>query len=199
MDYYEQIASHCQGTIETIAMSVDHIADRLQRGCDLMTSALLDDGKIIACGNGADGALAQLFVSNLLGRFEQERPALPALSLGADSASLTGIIQSNSVNEIFSRQLRALGQPGDVLLCINSGGSSPSLLRAVQAALERNMTVLLLSNDADTELGTLIRAEDVELRIEAPHQAQLIEVFTLVLNCCCELIEQNLFGDFQQD
>ena len=197
MDYYEQIASHCQGTIETIAMSVDHIADRLQRGCELMTAALLADGKIIACGNGSDAALAQLFVSNLLGRLDQERPALPALCLGADSASLTGILQSSSANEIFSRQLRALGQPGDVLLCINSGDSSPSLFRAVQAALERNMTVLLLTNASDTELGTLIRTEDVELRIDAPRQAQLIEVYTMALNCCCTLVEQSLFDGFQ--
>ena len=199
MDYYERIAAHCQDSINAIALSVDQLADGLQRGCDLMTTSLLADGKIITCGNGAGAALAQLFASNLLGRFSQERPALPALALGADSASLTGIAGSSGGNEVFSRQLRALGQPGDVLLCINSGDDSPSLLRAVQAALERNMAVILLSHAQDTELGTLIRAEDVELRIDAPGPGQLAEVQTLALNLCCELIEQNLFGPLQQD
>ncbi|NND69855.1 MAG: SIS domain-containing protein [Halioglobus sp.] len=195
MDHYERIARHCQDTIESIAMSVDQLAGPLEEAAALMTTALLADGKIIACGNGADAALAQLFVCQLLGRFEQERPALPALSLASDGAAVTAVTQHGGVNDAFARQLRALGQPGDVLLCINSAEGGGNLLRAVQAAMERNMAVVLLTNTDDGELGSLMRAEDAVLRIQAARTGQRIELFTLVLNCCSELIDQTLFGD----
>ena len=128
MDYYQIIAESFQSTIETIALSVDQLAGPIENGCQLMTQALLEDRKIVACGNGVDAALAQLFTSNLLSRFEHERPALPALTLGGDGASLTAIVQSSGVNDIFSRQVRALGQPGDVLLCISSSTGANNLL-----------------------------------------------------------------------
>lgn len=194
MEHYERIASHCQNTIESIAMSVDQLAGGLEEAAALMTAALLAEGKIITCGNGADAALAQLFVCQLLGRFEQERPALPALSLASDGAALTAVTQQGGANDAFARQLRALGQPGDILLCINSAEGSGNLLRAVQAAMERNMAVVLLTNADDGELGSLMRAEDAVLRIQAARSSQRIELFTLVLNCCSELIDRTLFG-----
>lgn len=199
MDYYNMIAGRFQRTIETIAMSVDNLAAPIEHASQLMTAALLADRKIIACGNGADAAMAQLFVSNLLGRFEHERPALPALALGSDSASMTAIAISGGVNDIFSRQLRALGNAGDVLLCINSSGGANNLLRAVQAAHERNMTVVALSNTHDRELGTLVQAEDVELLADAASEGQIVELQTMVIQCFCELIDHSLFGSFTQD
>lgn len=199
MDYYQIIADNFQSTIETIAMSVDDLAEPIERGSQLLAQALLEDRKIVACGNGVDAALAQLFASNLLSRFEHERPALPVLALGSDGASVTAIAQSSGINEIFSRQLRALGQPGDILLCINSSGSASNLLRAVQAAHERNMGVVALSNTGDTELGTLIRAEDAELLIEASRQPRIVEIHTMAIHCLCELIDHSLFGAYNQE
>lgn len=199
MDYYQIIAGNFQSTMETIAMSVDNLAQPIERGSQLMTGALLSDCKIISCGNGVDAALAQLFTSNLLSRFEHERPALPALSLAADSASLTAIAQHSGLNDIFSRQLRALGNAGDVLLCINSGAVAGNLIRAVQAAHERNMGVIVMSNSSDSELGTLIRAEDVELRIDASNQGGTASLHSMVIHCFCELIDQGLFGAYHQD
>ncbi len=195
MDHYERIAGHCQDTIEAIALSVDQLAEGLEEAVSLMTSALLADGKIIACGNGADAALAQLFVCQLLGRFEQERPALPAISLASDGAAATAATLHGGANDTFARPLRALGQPGDVLLCINSGESGGNLLRALQAAMERNMGIVLLTNTGEGELDSLVRSEDVVLRVEAARSSQRVELFTLVLNCCSELIDQGLFGD----
>lgn len=199
MDYYDTIAASFQGTIEAIAMSVDDLAGPIERGSQLMTQALLADRKIIACGNGVDGALAQLFAANLLNRFEQERPALPALALGADAVTATAIAQGNGLNDIFSRQVRALGQEGDVLLCINSGDSAASLLRAVQAALERNMSVVVMSNSRDSELGSLLRAEDVELRAAVSRPSRAVELHTMAIHCFCQLIDHSLFGSFSQD
>jgi len=194
MDYYQIIAENFQSTIETIALSVDNLAEPIERGSQLMAGALLEDRKIVACGNGVDAALAQLFTCNLLSRFEHERPALPALTLGGDGASITAIAHSSGVIDIFSRQLRALGQAGDVLLCINSSGGANNLLRAVQAAHERNMTVVALSNTGDSELSTLIRSEDVELRVDAPRQPRIVELHTMAIHCLCELIDHSLFG-----
>jgi phosphoheptose isomerase len=194
MDYYQIIAENFQNTIETIALSVDNLAEPIERGSQLMAGALLEDRKIVACGNGVDAALAQLFTCNLLSRFEHERPALPALTLGGDGASITAIAHSSGVIDIFSRQLRALGQAGDILLCINSSGGANNLLRAVQAAHERNMTVVALSNTGDSELSTLIRAEDVELRVDALRQSRIVELHTMAIHCLCELIDHSLFG-----
>ena len=198
MDHYPIIAENFQSTIETIALSVDNLAEPIERGSQLMTRALLEDRKIIACGNGVDAALAQLFTCNLLSRFEHERPALPALTLGGDGASITAITHSSGVVNIFSRQLRALGQAGDVLLCINSSGGANNLLRAVQAAHERNMTVVALSNAGDSEFSTLIRAQDVELRVDTRRQPRIVELHTMAIHCLCELIDHGLFGTYQE-
>ncbi|RLA58165.1 MAG: phosphoheptose isomerase [Gammaproteobacteria bacterium] len=198
MDYYQIIAENFQNTIETITLSVDNLAEPIERGSQLMAQALLEDRKIVACGNGVDAALAQLFVSNLLSRFEQERPALPALTLSSDGANITAIAHSSGVIDIFSRQLRALGQAGDILLCINSSDGANNLLRAVQAARERNMTVVALSNTGDGELSTLIRVEDVELRVDAPRQPRIVELHTMAIHCLCELIDHRLFGTYQE-
>ncbi|MCB1687554.1 MAG: SIS domain-containing protein [Halioglobus sp.] len=194
MDYYPIIADSFQNTIETIAMSVDDLAGAIAAGSQLMTGALLADRKIIVCGNGVDAAVAQLFACNLLGRFEQDRPALPALSLAADNASVTAIAQSGAFNDIFSRQLRALGQAGDVLLCISSGEGASNLLRAVQTAQERDMAVIAMTSTRDSTLSAVIRPEDVELRVNAMRQARVVEMHTMAIHSFCALIDHSLFG-----
>ncbi len=199
MDYYATIAGHFQSTIETIALSADDLAGPIESASQMMTRALLEDRKIIACGNGADAALAQLFTCNLLSRFEHDRPALPALALTGDGATLTAIGNTAGPNDIFSRQLRAFGQAGDVLLCISSAGADSSLLRAVQAAHERNMEVVALSNSGGTQLGTLIRAEDIDIRVDSERRPHVVEMHALVINCLCELLDLSLFGPYTQD
>jgi phosphoheptose isomerase len=196
MDYYQIISNNFQATIETIALSVDTLAEPVGRASELMVRALLEDRKIIACGNGVDAALAQMFTCNLISRFEHERPALPALALNSDGACLTAIAHTGGLNDIYSRQLRALGQAGDVLLCISSTGDANNLLRAVQAAHERNMAVVALSNATDGELGTLLQADDVEIRIDSLRRPRVAELHTMTINCLCELIEHSLFGSY---
>ena len=199
MDYYRIIADNFQGTIETIAMSVDNLAESIEHGGQAMAGSLLQDGKIIACGNGVDAALAQLFACNLLNRLEEDRPALPALTLVTESASITAIAQSSGINDIFSRQLRALGEAGDILLCINSSSGADNLAQAIRAAHERNMNVVMMSNDGDNELGQLLESEDVEIKVPATRQARIAELHTMVINNLCELIDYSLFGTYNQD
>jgi D-sedoheptulose 7-phosphate isomerase len=199
MDYYRIIADNFQGTIETIAMSVDNLAESIEHGGQAMAGSLLQDGKIIACGNGVDAALAQLFACNLLNRLEEDRPALPALTLVTESASITAIAQASGINDIFSRQLRALGEAGDILLCINSSSGADNLAQAIRAAHERNMIVVMMSNDGDDVLGQLLESEDVEIKVPATRQARIAELHTMVINNLCELIDYSLFGTYNQD
>lgn len=199
MDYYRTIADSFQSTIENIAVSVDVLAQPLQRSSQLMTEALLADHKVLACGNGVDGALAQVFTGHLQNRFEQDRPALPALSLNADGVTLSGIASQDGLDEIYARQLRALGQAGDILLCVNSGAEAANLQRAVQVARERNMGVIALSNDRCRELGGQLGSEDVELCVPGERSAGVLELQLMVIHCLCQLLDLSLFGAYNQD
>ncbi len=199
MDHYQIIAENFQDTIETIAMSVDTLADTIEKGSQLMVAALLSDRKVITCGNGVDGVLAQLFTCNLLGRFEVDRPALPALTLGTDHTSITAIAQSNGFSDIYSRQLQALGQAGDVLLCFSSSARADNLLRAVQIAQERNIGIIVMSNSRDEEFGALLREGDVHLQIHAARQARIVELYTMAIHSFCELIDHSLFGTYNRE
>ncbi len=199
MDYYQIISENFQNTIETIAVSVDALAEPIELASELMASALLGDHKIITCGNGVDGALAQLFTSNLLSRFEHDRPALPALTLGSDGTSVTAIAQAGGLTDIYSRQLRALGQQGDILLSINSSAGGENMRRVIQAAHGRNMKVVALSNSADSELSAALQAGDVELRVSNPRRPRVVELHTMAIHCLCELIEDKLFGSYNRE
>ena len=199
MDFYQIIAGNFQANIETISLSVDELAAPIERSTELMLGALLGDRKIMVCGNGPDAALAQLFSCTLLSRLENERPALPALCLSGDAGTLTAIATSSGINDLFSRQVRSLGQSGDVLLCISSGDGHNNLIRAVQAAHERNMGVIALSNPGSGELSTLITAEDAELQVNAPRRPRIIEIQTMVIHTLCELIDRSLFDSYTRD
>ena len=198
MDYYRHIAGNFQQAIELISMSVDNLAQPIEHAGRVMTESLLQDRKIVACGNGADAALAQLFVCNLLNRFEQERPALPAISLGTDATALTAIATEHHIDEIFSRQLRALGQAGDVLVCISSGPSHDNLANAAQAARDLDMTVISLTTGGSDNFPDSEGVE-VELVVAAERQPRVVELHAMIIHCLCEMIELNLFGSYEQD
>lgn len=194
MDNYQLIANHFHGTVEAVTMSVDDLATPVEAASLLMLDSLLQDGKIFTCGSGVDGALAQILTAKLLARHENERPALPAVALSADCTSMAAIARSNGVNDIYARQLRALGQPGDILICINSAESSANLLRAVQGAKERNMHVIALSNAQDREMLTLMTDSDVAISIHATHGSTVVELQLMVIHCLCSLVDNGLFG-----
>ena len=198
MDYYQLIASNFQATIEVLAMSVDDLAEPIAQGSQLMSEALLADRKILCCGNGADAALAQLLACSLLDQYERERPALPALSLAADSASVTAIGDSLGIEEIFSRQVRALGQPRDILVCINSNPSTPrNLQQAFGAAAEREMQTLVIS--AGKPADTAGNPDMVTIGAGTGTRHRTIEIQTMIIHCLCELLDQHLFGPIHRE
>ncbi len=194
-DDYQLIAANFQQVISTVAMAVDDLAGPIQQAAGLMTATLLAEGKIMACGNGADASLSQLLTGTLLGCLEQDRPALGAMALAGDSSSITGIASQQGFNDIYARQVRALGQPGDTLVCISSGTVPGSVLRAAQAAHDRNMVVVALSNTADLALAELLRGDDVAINCSADRRPRVTELHTMVIHLLCELIDHRLFGN----
>jgi D-sedoheptulose 7-phosphate isomerase len=160
----------------------------------LMTDCLAHNGKILACGNGGSAGDAQHFSSEMLNRFEIERPSLPAMALTADSATLTSIANDYDYREIFSKQVRALGQPDDVLLAISTSGDSENVCLAVTGAHDRGMRVVALTGRDGGSLAQALADGDVEIRVPADRTARIQEVHLLVIHCLCDLIDRTLLG-----
>lgn len=199
MDYYERIAGNFQKTIELIANSVDTLAGPLEEAGQIMANTLLADCKIMVCGNGADTAMAQVFVSGLINGLESERPALPAMTLAQDPASLTAIATNSGMADIYSRQICALGQQGDVLFCIASSDFQPNLDEALTAARDRNITAVILTHEGDHLRGSENRDGAVELVISRARKPRITELQAMTIHSLCEIIELNLFGVYDQD
>ncbi|MFT5843901.1 MAG: D-sedoheptulose 7-phosphate isomerase, partial [Pseudohongiellaceae bacterium] len=161
---------------------------------EAMVNSLLNNGKILSCGNGGSAGDAQHFSAELLNRFEKERPGLPAMALTTDSSTLTAIANDYSYEEIFSKQVSALGQAGDVLLAISTSGNSANVAAAMKAAQEREMlTVVLSGNDGGTMAG-LLGEQDIEIRVPSNRTARIQEVHLVVIHCLCDFIDTQLFG-----
>jgi D-sedoheptulose 7-phosphate isomerase len=168
------------------------LAPTIAAAAALMARALLEDGKILSCGNGGSAADAQHFSSELLNRFELERPGLPAVALTTDSSTLTSIANDYSFVDIFSKQVRALGQPADVLLAISTSGNSENVLRAIHAAHERSLRVVALTGRDGGKIADALGDEDIEIRVPAERTARIQEVHLLAIHCICDLIDAEL-------
>jgi D-sedoheptulose 7-phosphate isomerase len=194
----DALVARVRGTFEdslrTVRDSMDELAPLIGVAATLMIQALLSDRKILACGNGGSAADAQHFSSELLNRFERDRPGLPAIALSTDTSALTSIANDYDFDEVFAKPVRALGQPGDVLLAITTSGNSPNVLRAVEAAHERNMAVVALNGREGGELASMLTGNDVNLCVRAHSTARIQEVHGLVIHCLCDLIDYQLLG-----
>ena len=160
----------------------------------MMAKAMLDGKKILSCGNGGSAADAQHFSAEMLNRFMIERPSLPAIALTTDSSTLTAIANDYHFDEIFSKQIKALGQPDDILLAITTSGQSPNILSAVDAAHHRGMRVVVLSGHDGGALRHRLASEDVEITIPSDHTARIQEMHIFCLHCLCDMVDQQLFS-----
>jgi len=194
MDPLSRVHDHFAESIATKQTSADAIAESIAAAGRVMSDALLADGKILSCGNGGSAADAQHFSSELLNRFEMERPGLPAMALTTDASTLTSISNDYSYEEIFSKQVRALGKPGDVLLGISTSGNSENVIRAINAAHERGMKVVAFSGRDGGRMADMFEEGDVEIRVPATRTARIQEVHLLVIHCLCDLIDTTLLG-----
>jgi D-sedoheptulose 7-phosphate isomerase len=198
MDHYQTIARGFQETIELITMSVDRLADPIARAAHLCSTALVQERKILTCGNGPAATVAQLFTCNLVHRFEQERPALPVMCLSGDSVNMSAIAFSTNSNDAYARPVRALGQPGDILIGVAAGEGNSSIIQALRAAHDRDMTTIILSGGACGDISSLLFPEDVELHVPGSSPPRIIELQTMVVHSLCTLIDQSLFGTYDE-
>lgn len=194
MDLISRINKNFQESISTKQLSIEVLAEPIARAAQNITQCILNDGKILSCGNGGSAGDAQHFSSEMLNRFEMERPGLPAMALTTDSSTLTSIANDYNFDQIFSRQVSALGQQGDILLAISTSGNSANVNKAVIAAHDREMHVVALTGKNGGELAPLLASEDVEIRVPAESTARIQEVHLLVIHCLCDLIDHQLLG-----
>lgn len=194
MDMQHRIRQLFTDSIETKTRAMDVLGPSIEQASQLMVNALLSERKLLSCGNGGSAGDAQHFSSELLNRFERERPSLPAIALTTDSSTITSIANDYSYEEVFSKQIRALGQAGDVLLAISTSGNSGNVIQAIQAAHDRDMQVVALTGRDGGTMTSLLLPDDVEIRVPARSTARIQEVHLLAIHCLCDLIDRQLFG-----
>jgi len=170
------------------------LAAPVARAGMLLAEALRGGGKVLACGNGGSAADAQHFAAELVNRFEIERPPLAALALTTDSSTLTSIANDYSFQQVFSKQLRALGRRGDALLAISTSGNSANVVEAIHAAHELGLRVVALTGNGGGKIAPLIGGDDVHVCVPHKSTARVQEVHLLVLHCLCDAIDFQLFG-----
>lgn len=194
IDLSARIKQHFNDSIQTKITAADTLNQSIVEAGQLMTQALLDNHKILSCGNGGSAADAQHFSSELLNRFEAERPSLPAIALTTDASTVTSIANDYDYSEVFSKQIRALGQEGDILLAISTSGNSKSILDAIEAAHSRGVHVIALSGRDGGEMTHLLSGKDVEIRVPAERTARIQETHLLIIHCLCDIIDCQLFN-----
>ncbi|HEX5091091.1 MAG TPA: phosphoheptose isomerase [Burkholderiales bacterium] len=190
----ERIAAHFADSAELKRRAAQPLAAPIARAVEAMSASLRAGGKVLACGNGGSAADAQHFAAELVNRFERERPPLAAISLAADSSNLTSIANDYSYDEVFEKQVRALGRAGDVLLAISTSGNSPSVVNAVRAARELGLRTVALTGRGGGKTGAALGTEDVHVCVPHERTMRIQEVHLLVLHCLCDGIDHQLFG-----
>lgn len=194
MDLQARIQRHFADSAQLKLQAAELLAEPIERAAQLMVGSLMNEGKILACGNGGSAADAQHFSAELLNRFEMERPGLAGIALTTDSSTLTSIGNDYDFNQIFSKQVRALGHGGDVLLAISTSGNSPNVVAAITAAHEKQMTVVALTGRDGGKMGEMLREADVHICVPSPVTARIQEVHILCLHCLCDAIDVQLLG-----
>ncbi len=193
MSTADQIRELFDASVATKQAARDVLAEPLARAVAVMSEALQTGHKILTCGNGGSAADAQHFAAELVCRFERERPGLAAVALTTDTSALTAISNDYHFDQIFAKQVRALGLPGDVLLAISTSGNSPNVVRAIDAAHEQGMRVVALTGREGGEMAPRLQADDVEIRVPADSTARIQEVHLLAIHCLCHQIDATLF------
>lgn len=194
MDLIQRISRQFEDSARTKLAALEMLAAPIAGAIEIMTASLLNNGKILSCGNGGSAADAQHFAAELVNRFEMERPPLAAIALTTDSSTLTSIANDYDYVQVFSKQVRALGQAGDVLLAISTSGNSPNVLDAIEAAHEREVKVVALTGKNGGLIGERLGPQDIHICVPADRTARIQEVHLLVLHCLCDGIDCLLLG-----
>lgn len=189
-----RIREHFQESLATNRKALDVLPENIAAAAAAMSAILANGGKILSCGNGGSAGDAQHFSSELLNRFERERPGLPACALSTDTSTLTSIANDYAYDQVFAKQVLALGQSDDCLLAISTSGNSPNVIEAIDAAHQKQMRVIALSGRDGGKMAQRLADADIEIRVPHERTARIQEVHLLVIHCLCDSIDQALFG-----
>jgi len=194
MELASRISKHFEDSAQLKLDTRSTLAQPIAEAAQAMVECLMNDGKILACGNGGSAADAQHFAAELINRFEIERPGLAALALTTDTSVLTSIANDYAYNLVFSRQVRTLGMAGDLLLAISTSGNSASTLEAIHAAHECDMRVVALTGRDGGAMAEALDSNDIHICVHAQSTARIQEVHLLTLHCLCDAIDHLLLG-----
>jgi phosphoheptose isomerase len=193
MSLEHRLQAHFEASIAAKQATLAQVLQPLARAARMLAEALSAGNKVLACGNGGSAGDAQHFTAELTGRFERERPGLPGIALTVDSSALTAIANDYSFEQVFAKQVQALGRSGDVLLAISTSGDSPNVVRAIEAAQAQGLTVIALTGREGGRIAAMLGAADVELRVASAVTARIQEVHILLLHCLCDAVDEQLF------
>lgn len=191
----QRIQQHFIDSADLKYQAAQTLSKPLAAAVQAVLACVTSGGKVLACGNGGSAADAQHFAAEFVGRFERERPELGAIALTTDSSILTAIGNDYDFSVIFSKQVRALGQAGDVLLALSTSGNSANVIAAIQVAHERDMTVVALTGKGGGKIGAMLRDTDVHVCVPHDRTARIQEVHLLALHCICDGVDAQLLGD----
>jgi len=183
-----------QQSVEAKMQVGEELAPLITLASEKLVESLLDEKKILVCGNGASAAIAQIFASCLLDRYEKERPGLPAIWLGSNIATYTAITADSAYGDVYAKPIRALGQDGDILVVFSSSGNSNNLIQAVAAAHDRNISVIAITGRDGGDIASILDANDLEICAPVNSRGRIHEIHLLTVFCLCDLIDNKLFG-----
>ena len=190
-----RVAAHFAESVKLKQQAAEVLGAPIAKAARILAESLKNGGKVMACGNGGSAADAQHFAAEFVGRFERERPGLAAIALTTDTSILTAVGNDYSFEHIYSKQVQALGAPGDVLLAITTSGNSGNVVAAVEAAHAKDMTVIALTGHKGGKMRELLSETDVHICVPHDRTARIQEVHLLVLHCLCDAVDLQLLGE----
>ncbi len=194
MSHHDMIKAIFDASIATKQAARDPLLEPINRAAELLVQSLRKGNKVLSCGNGGSAADAQHFSSELLNRFDKDRPSLPAIALTTDSSTVTSIANDYHYDQIFAKQISSLGQSGDILLAISTSGNSANIVTAINSAHQRGMHVIALTGRDGGKMAAELHASDVEIRVPSTITARIQEVHLLVIHALCTCIDAILYG-----
>jgi D-sedoheptulose 7-phosphate isomerase len=193
MNLKNRIINQFTDSVQTKQDALAELCELIELASQRMVEALLNDRKILSCGNGRSASCAQLLASSLLGQFERDRPSLPAIALTMDTTTLTFIANDNSYQEIFSKPIRSLAHSGDILVTYIDGNHSANIAKAIAVAHSKDLSIIALTGEKSEAVAELLTERDLELRVPSSSAIRTYEVHVLITHCLCDLIDHQLF------
>lgn len=194
MDVLDRVRQNFIDSIAVKQRAMDEISVPIAQAAERMVHCLLAEGKVMACGNGGSAADSQHFAAEMLNRYEMERPSLAAIALTTDTSTLTSIANDYDYNLVFSKQVRALGRAGDILLAISTSGNSRNVIEAIHAAQERQITVIALTGRKGGLIREILNEDDIHICVPEDRTGRIQEVHLLTIHCLCDAIDNLLLG-----